>query len=321
MLDVIAIGELLADIAFTGENDSGFPIMEANPGGAPANYLAALSAFGLKTAMLANVGNDTFGTLLTGALTKAGISTEGITRDNDAFTTLAFVQIDKNGERSFSFARKPGADTRIRLDAKGMSLIDAARLLHFGSLSLTDEPARSATMEAVAYARSKGKLVSFDPNLRAPLWGDLACAKDAMLYGMQNADIVKLSDDEAVFLFDMQLEACIQTLLNEYGVKLVFLTLGKNGCVYGNKKAYGHVDAIKPKLPVVDTTGAGDIFFGSAIYGVLSYNRAPESLDDTELRRLTKYACAAAGISITKRGGITSVPCIEQVNALISEEV
>lgn len=319
MFDAIAIGELLVDIASTGINDAGFPIMESNPGGAPANFLAALASFDMKTAIIANVGDDGFGTLLTGALKKAGISARGVTRDEDAFTTLAFVTIDKNGERSFSFARKPGADTRVRFTNDMSAMIDETRLLHFGSLSLTDEPARTATKKAVEYAKNKGKLISFDPNLRAPLWRDLSAAKREMLYGMQNADIVKLSDEEARFLFEASSRDAAELLIGEYGVSLVFVTLGSEGCIYKNKNAAGRVNAKKPDKPVADTTGAGDIFFGSAIYGVLSSHKAPCELNGAELEAICRFACAAAGISVTRHGGITSVPDINEVKGLLEE--
>ncbi len=317
MFDVIAIGELLADIASVGVNDAGFPIMESNPGGAPANFLSALASFNMQTAMIANVGEDSFGALLTDALKRAGISVRGVTRDADAFTTLAFVNIDKNGERSFSFARKPGADTRVRFTDEVKAMIAQARLLHFGSLSLTDEPARGATKKAVEYAKSCGKLISFDPNLRAPLWQDLINAKREMLYGMKNADIIKLSDEEARFLFEKSPLDAAELLVNEYGAKLVFVTLGGDGCIYKNKNAVGRAKAIKPDMPVADTTGAGDIFFGSAIYGVLSSEKAPCELNDAELQAICRFACAAAGISVTRRGGLSSVPGMSEVKELL----
>ncbi len=317
MFDAIAIGELLADIASTGVNDAGFPIMNANPGGAPANFLAALASFNMKTAMIANVGDDSFGTLLIDALKKAGVSAKGVTRDADAFTTLAFVNIASNGERSFSFARKPGADTRVRFTDDVKAMIDETKLLHFGSLSLTDEPAKSATKAAVEYAKSRGRLISFDPNLRAPLWRDLSDAKREMLYGMKNADIIKLSDEEASFLFEVSPQDAAELLINEYGTGLVLVTLGGDGCIYKNKYAAGRVKAIKPNMPVTDTTGAGDIFFGSAVCGVLSSKKPPCELNDTELQTICRFACAVAGISVTRRGGISSVPSIGEVKELL----
>ena len=173
MTDVVALGELLIDFASRSADANGYPTMQALPGGAPANFLAALTKYGKSTAFLGKVGDDTFGHLLVGTVKDAGIETRGIVIDPAVFTTLAFVTFDDAGDRSFSFARKPGADTRLSFDEIDLSLIDRAKVFHFGTLSLTDEPARSATYEAVAYAKKAGKLITYDPNLRKPLWRDL----------------------------------------------------------------------------------------------------------------------------------------------------
>ena len=196
MLDVVALGELLIDFTCISADADGYPTMAAHPGGAPANYLAAVTKFGGKTAMLGKIGTDAFGKLLTGTLEKAGIDTRGLIATPDVFTTLAFVTLDETGNREFSFARKPGADTCIGTDEVRCDLLDETKVLHFGTLSLTDEPARSATYAAVAYCRKQGKLISFDPNLRKPLWRDLEEAKKQMLWGLAHADVVKISDEE-----------------------------------------------------------------------------------------------------------------------------
>ena len=196
MLDAIALGELLIDFATVDTDRDGYPTLAAHPGGAPGNFLAALHAYGCSGAMLGKVGADTFGDLLCATLAQAGIRTEGIVRDPSVFTTLAFVTFGPGGERAFSFARKPGADTQLRFDELDLSLLDEARLFHFGSLSLTQEPVRSATQQAAAYAAAHGKLLSFDPNLRLPLWPDAEAAKTQILWGLRQADIVKISDDE-----------------------------------------------------------------------------------------------------------------------------
>ena len=193
MLDVAALGELLIDFTCLSTDENGYPTMAAHPGGAPANFLAALAKYGAKTAMLGKVGDDTFGRLLLDTLRRAGIETRGMIAAPDVFTTLAFVTLDARGEREFAFARKPGADTCLSFPEIDLSLIDEARVFHFGSLSLTDEPSRSATRQAVAYARAKGKLVTYDPNLRPPLWKDLAEAKEQLLWGLGQADVVKIS--------------------------------------------------------------------------------------------------------------------------------
>ena len=307
MYDVIALGELLVDLAERAKDENGYPTLAANPGGAPGNFLAALSAYGKKTAFLAKVGDDTFGHLLTGTMRRAGIDTRGILISPETFTTLAFVTFDAHGDRSFAFARKPGADTQLRFDELDLSLIDETRVFHFGTLSLTGEPARTTTYRAVEYAKAHGKLVTYDPNLRKPLWNDLNEAKEQMLWGLRQANVVKISDEEVEFLFGLGVQDGAQYILDHYPVKLVFVTCGADGCWFQNRNAGGHVDSLKD-IKVVDTTGAGDIFGGSAVWKLLQTGKRPEDLDEAELTQIVSFACRAAGLSTTKHGGISSVP-------------
>lgn len=318
MLDVVALGELLIDFACISSDAEGYPTMAAHPGGAPANFLAALAKFGAKTALLGKVGSDAFGKLLTGTLQKAGIETCGLVMAEDVFTTLAFVTLDESGDREFSFARKPGADTCLTFEELDLSLIDRAKVFHFGTLSLTDEPARSATYRAVAYAKDAGKLITYDPNLRKPLWKDLDEAKRELLWGLSQADVVKISDEEVEFLFGMDPEAGASHILNRFGVKLVFVTCGSGGCFFMNANAQGHVPALEG-ITAVDTTGAGDIFGGSALWKLLESGKAPETLTEAELCGITAFACTAAGLSVTRSGGISSVPGYEEVLARLEE--
>ena len=310
--DVVALGELLIDFTCVSADADGYPTMAAHPGGAPANFLAAVTKFGGKTALLGKVGADTFGRLLTGTLEKAGIETRGIVASNDVFTTLAFVTLDEHGDREFAFSRKPGADTQLRFSELELSLIDDTKAFHFGTLSLTDEPARATTYRAVAYAKERGKLITFDPNLRKPLWKDLETAKEQMLWGLSQADVVKISDEEIEFLFGLSPQEGAKKILSEYGVKLVFATCGADGCWFENQNACGHVDSLKG-IKVADTTGAGDIFGGSAVWKVLQTGKRPEELDEAELRGAVRFACTAAGLSTIKSGGISSVPEYDQV--------
>lgn len=312
MIDVVALGELLIDFTMQSADEQGYPTMAAHPGGAPANFLAALAKFGKKTALLGKVGTDKFGKLLTGTLDAAGIDTRGLIEADDVFTTLAFVTLDESGEREFSFARKPGADTRIRFEEIDLTLIDEAKVFHFGTLSLTDEPARSTTQQAVAYAKSKGKLITYDPNLRRPLWKDLQMAKEQMLWGLHQADVVKISDEEVEFLFGLKPEEGAAHILNTYGVKLVFVTCGADGCFFMNGKASGHAPGLSD-VRVVDTTGAGDIFGGSAVYKLLETGKAPQELEESEITEIVCFACTAAGLSTQKHGGISSVPAYDDV--------
>ena len=316
--DVVALGELLIDFASVSNDVDGYPTMAAHPGGAPANFLAAVNRFGGRTALIGKVGDDSFGHLLLGTLNKSGIDTCGMKIAKDVFTTLAFVSFDENGDRSFAFSRKPGADTQLRFDEVDLSLIDNAFVFHFGTLSLTHEPARDATKKSVEYAKSAGKLISFDPNLREPLWDDLADAKSAMLWGLSRADIVKISDNEVEFLFGLSPEDGARHILNSFDVKLVFVTCGAEGCVFANRNAVGRVPSLGG-LKVIDTCGAGDIFGGSAVFGVIKSGKRPEELSADELAKISRFACAVAGLSTERSGGISSIPQIEELQTIIPE--
>lgn len=310
MYDVIALGELLVDLAERSKDDGGYPTLAANPGGAPGNFLAALSAYGKKTAFLAKVGDDTFGRLLIDSMHRAGIDARGILVDPDVFTTLAFVTFDAHGDRSFAFARKPGADTQLRWEQIDASMIENSRVFHFGSLSCTDEPARTATQKSVAHARAHGKLVTYDPNYRAPLWKSEQEAKAQILWGLAQADIVKISDEETQFLWGCTPEEGAQRVL-ALGAKLVMVTLGPNGCLLQTAKTSFRCGC--PKVTVVDTTGAGDIFGGSAISRFLELEKAPEQLTQDDLSYMARYAAAAASLSTQKSGAIPSIPAKEAV--------
>ena len=311
-MDVVALGELLIDFTCVSTDADGYPTMAAHPGGAPANFLAALAKFGAKTALLGKVGSDAFGKMLTATLQNAGIETSGLIETDDAFTTLAFVTLDETGNREFSFSRKPGADTCITLEELDLSLIDAAKVFHFGTLSLTDEPARSATYRAVEYAKSRGKLITYDPNLRKPLWKNMDTCREQMLWGLSKADVVKISDEEVEFLFGLGVEDGAKHILENYGVKLVFVTCGADGCHFKNAKAEGKIPALTD-IAVKDTTGAGDIFGGSAVWKLLRCGKQPQELMREELEEIVTFACTAAGLSTTMSGGISSVPEFDDV--------
>lgn len=306
MIDVTALGELLIDFAAMETDMDGYPTMKANPGGAPGNFLAALNQYGAKTAFLGKVGTDVFGKLLIGTFEKAGIETRGIVADSSVFTTLAFVTFSPEGDRSFSFARKPGADTKLTFEELDLSLIDEAKIFHFGTLSLTDEPVRTTTQKAVAYAKEKGKLITFDPNLRLPLWENKEEAKEQILWGLSQADVVKISDEEVEFLWGvMEKEEAAEKLIREFGVRLVMVTLGPVGAYLANESC--GVFAVSPKVTPIDTTGAGDICGGSAVSRLLKIGKAPEILNEEELRSIAAFAVTAASLSTERSGGIPSI--------------
>ena len=306
MIDVVALGELLIDFASRGADANGYPLMQALPGGAPANFLAALTKYGKSTAFLGKVGDDAFGHLLVETVKDAGIETRGIVVDPAVFTTLAFVTFDASGDRSFSFARKPGADTRLHWEEVDRALIDEAKVFHFGTLSLTDDPVRTTTRKCVAYAKEQGKLITCDPNLRKPLWRSEDEAREQILWSLQQADVVKISDDEVDFLWACTPEEGADKLLQEFGVSLAMVTLGPKGCLLKTKHAVCQVTT--PKVNPVDTTGAGDIFGGSAVYRLLELDKPFAELTAEDLRYIGAYASTAASLSTEAPGGIPSIP-------------
>ena len=318
MPTIVALGEMLIDFAPVAADAAGYPTLKAQPGGAPCNFLPAVQKYGCSTAMIGKVGDDRFGRLLIQTAADCGIETRGIIKDAAAFTTMAFVTLDADGNREFSFARKPGADTCLTEHEVDYSLIDVCRVFHFGTLSLTDEPARTATKKAVAYAKAQGKLISFDPNLRKPLWPDDAAAAAQMEWGLHQADIVKISDEEVDFLWHTTPAAAAQRLLREYGVRLVYVTMGPRGCYFANRNGSG-TTACPTGIHVVDTTGAGDIFGGSAMSQMLKLGKAPEALSAEDMSAITRFACCAASLSTRHHGGINSIPEEQEVLELMRQ--
>lgn len=319
MAEVVALGELLIDFTLQETDKTGYPVMAAHPGGAPANFLAALSRYGVKTALLAKVGKDAFGTLLVDTLRQEGVDVSAVQMDDNVFTTLAFVTLDGAGEREFSFARKPGADTCLGPEEVDEALLREAKIFHFGSLSLTHEPARSATQQALRIAKAANCLITYDPNYRPPLWSSHEEAKEQLRWGLQQADVVKLSREEVEFLLGMDVEAGAGALLKTYDLKLVFVTLGEDGCFFANRRCSGYIPGLR-SVSVQDTTGAGDIFFGAAVSRLLRSGAAPETLGEKTLREIVRFACTAAGLSVGKAGGISSIPGMVEVTRRMEED-
>ena len=307
MLDVLSIGELLIDFAPISKDKFGYPTIAANPGGAPANFLTPISKYGLKAGFIGKVGNDIFGNQLVKTLKENNIDIRGTIISDDYFTTLAFVSLDENGDRSFSFARKPGADIMLQKNEINLGLIDECKVFHVGTVSLTANPALESCHYAVEYAKQKGKIISFDPNLREPLWSDLNQAAKEMRYGLAVSDIVKISDNEVEFLYHLKPEEAISKILEDYpNIKILYLTCGKDGSYYATRRYQGFVKSLQD-IKVVDTTGAGDIFNGSAMYKLLSLKASIEDIDQQQLEQCAIFATVAAGLSTTSYGGISSV--------------
>ena len=316
--DVVALGELLIDFTQNGVSEQGNLLFEANPGGAPANVLAMLRKLGKRCAFIGKVGKDGFGDTLEKTVADAGIDTRGLKRDPEVHTTLAVVHTFPNGDRDFSFYRKPGADIMLRADELDEELLKSCRIFHFGTLSLTDEPCKSATVRAYELAKEAGALISFDPNLRPPLWPDEESAKAAIEWGLARCDILKISDNEIEFMTgtsDFDKGAAI--LYERYpNIRLLNVTAGGDGShSYYNGR---HVFVPACKLGgVIETTGAGDTFCASVLNYLLEHGI--DNLWDADLTAMLRFANTAAYIVTTKKGAIRSMPEREQVEDLLKK--
>ena len=314
MFDITAIGELLIDFTPAGQSERGELLFARIPGGAPANVLAAAAKLGSRTAFLGKVGADAFGSFLRGTLNSLGVCTEGLLANPDVHTTLAFVQLDEHGDRSFSFYRKPGADVTLEFSEVRLDLVDESRVLHFGAVSLTDEPSRTATLETAAYAKRRGKLVSCDPNFRAPLWDSAENAKAQMLRGLALADIVKVSGEELELLTGTSDPERGSALLAGYGPSLVFVSLGGDGAFCRR----GELTARLPAYDVqtVDTNGAGDSFFGAVLHRLAGKSLGElRALTREELEDILSYGNAAGSLTTTRRGSIPALPDEAEIEA------
>ena len=313
--DVTALGELLIDLTQNGMSEQGNPILEANPGGAPCNVLALLSKMGHKAAFIGKVGKDGFGEQLTAGLKETGICTEGLLYDETVHTTLAVVHTYADGDRDFSFYRNPGADMMLRPEEVKDEIIENSRIFHFGSLSMTDEPVRSAHLHALEVAEKAGILRSYDPNLRPPLWPDLEVAKENILELMGHCDILKISDNEIQWLSGKEdYDEGIAWLRERYDIPLIFLTLGKDG-----SRAYcGDVRTEQSgfKMNTIETTGAGDTFFGSVLSHVLEMGWHPYTKE--ELDQMLRFANAAAALVTTRRGALRVMPSKDEIAAVLN---
>lgn len=317
MYDVIALGELLIDFTPSGSSPTGMALFEQNPGGAPANVLCALSNLGRRTGFIGKVGMDMHGEFLRHVLEEKGVNTQGLIFDPDVFTTLAFVALSEQGERSFSFARKPGADTCLRSDELSLDLLQQCRIFHFGSLSLTNEPSRSATLTAIHAAKEAGAVISYDPNYRAPLWPGQEAAIHEMRSVLGLVDIIKISDEETELLTDRNDCSEAAAALMDEGIGCVVVTLGKNGACAVNRR--GRCQLPPPDVPVVDTTGAGDAFWGGFLHKLLEGGGKPSELSETCLKECVRFANIVATLCVQKRGAIPALPTRLDVSRYLSQ--
>lgn len=314
--DVIALGELLIDFTMNGQSEQGNNMFEACPGGAPCNVLALLNKMGKKTAFIGKVGKDQFGALLRDTITEAGIDAANLMVDENVNTTLAFVHTFPDGDREFSFYRNPGADMMLTADEVNPEVVKDTKVFHFGTLSMTHEGVREATKKAVETAKANGCLVSFDPNLRPPLWSSLDLAKEQMEYGFGKCDILKISDNEIQFVSGKEdYDDGIAYLQETYNIPLILLTMGKDG----SRAYYKGMRVERPGFSVkaIETTGAGDTFCGSSLNYLVDHDF--ENLTEEQLGEMLTFANAAAALVTTKKGAIKAMPVKEEVLELIQK--
>ncbi len=314
--DVIALGELLIDFTMNGQSEQGNNMFEACPGGAPCNVLALLNKMGKKTAFIGKVGKDQFGALLRDTITEAGIDASNLMVDENVNTTLAFVHTFPDGDREFSFYRNPGADMMLTADEVNPEVVKDTKVFHFGTLSMTHEGVREATKKAVETAKANGCLVSFDPNLRPPLWSSLDLAKEQMEYGFGKCDILKISDNEIQFVSGKEdYDEGIAYLQETYNIPLILLTMGKDG----SRAYYKGMRVERPGFSVkaIETTGAGDTFCGSSLNYLVDHDC--ENLTEEQLGEMLTFANAAAALVTTKKGAIKAMPVKEEVLELIQK--
>lgn len=313
--DVVALGELLIDFTENGESGQGNPLMEANPGGAPCNVLAMLNKLGKKTAFIGKVGKDQFGTMLKGVVEESGTDVSNLMMDDEVHTTLAFVHTFPDGDREFSFYRNPGADMMLKKEEVNPEIIKAAKIFHFGTLSSTHPEVREATRYAIDVAKENGLMVSFDPNLREPLWASLEDARKEIEYGLGKCDILKISDNEMEFMTGTDdYNKGVEMLRESYNIPLIFVTLGKEG-----SRAY-YKDMIVEVAPflrkdTIETTGAGDTFEACALNYVLEHGL--DNLTEENLTELLRFANAGASIITSRKGALKVMPEKEEIEKVL----
>lgn len=314
--DVVALGELLIDFTENGTSTQGNPVLEANPGGAPCNVLAMLNKLGKKTAFIGKVGNDTFGRQLAEEVQQSGTDTTNLIFDDTVHTTLAFVHTFPDGEREFSFYRNPGADMMLKKEEVMEDIIKEAKIFHFGTLSSTHEGVREATRYAIDIAKESGAMISFDPNLREPLWDSLEDARKEIEYGLSKCDILKISDNELEFMTGINdYSKGVEILREQYDIKIIFVTLGKDG----SRAYYKDLTAEQPtfsEIKAIEKTGAGDTFEGCALNYLLEHDI--DSLTENDLSDLLVFANAGASLITTRKGALKVMPAKSEIEDIIS---
>ena len=315
--DVVALGELLIDFTQNGISEQGNPLFEANPGGAPCNVLSIVSKLGHKTAFIGKVGNDSFGKQLKDVLEEVGIDASYLYMDKEVHTTLALVHTFADGDRDFAFYRNPGADMMLTEEEIPEELIRDSKIFHFGTLSMTHEGVRAATKKALDIAKKSGCIISFDPNLRPPLWDSLELAKEQVLYGLKFCDVLKISDNEIQWLTgEEDYTAGVNWILDRFQIPLILVSMGREG-----SRAYykGNMVEARPFLQknTIETTGAGDTFGGCVLHYILQHGL--EDLTEENLAEMLRFANAAAALITTRKGALRVMPSEEEVEKILQE--
>lgn len=317
-INICAIGELLVDFVEINKNEQQYPIFSSYAGGAPCNFLGVFAKYGHSSKMIASVGADEFGDLLCQTLRSMNIKTDLIQRTKDAFTTLAFVRLDETGNRSFSFSRNPGADTCLLCSKDLLDTVLNCQCIHFGSLSLTNEPSASTTKKVINHALKHQVWVNYDPNYRALLWSKEESAKKEMIWGMQHCNSLKISLEELIFLKEDEDQSFDQFLGQFKQLHYAFITNGEHGVYLWKKGELVDVNGYKLN-DTIDTTGAGDIFGGLMMYFLLSHHEHLKDLSLKDLQVAARFANVGAALSTTKHGGLTSIPTLEEINLFLKE--
>lgn len=317
-IDITALGELLIDFTQNGKSEQGNSLFEANPGGAPCNVLAMMAKLGHKTAFIGKVGKDFFGNQLKNVLEEVGIDATYLYMDEEVHTTLALVHTMADGDRDFSFYRNPGADMMLREEEIPEELIQNSKIFHFGTLSMTHEGVRAATKKALDIAKKSGCFISFDPNLRPPLWDSLETAKEQVLYGLHYCDILKISDNEIQWLAgEEDYTDGVNWILDRFKIPLILVSMGKEGSrAYYEEKMVEAAPFLQKNT--IETTGAGDTFTGCVLHYIMEYGL--EDLTEDNLAEMLRFANAAAALITTRKGALRVMPSVEEINSIIANK-
>ncbi|WP_342528291.1 carbohydrate kinase [Chryseomicrobium sp. FSL W7-1435] len=318
-MKIYSLGEVLID--FTPRQNEAAPLVplyEQNPGGAPANVAVMAAKLGADSRLLAKVGQDMFGKFLIDYLTREKVDVSLVTTTQAVMTPLAFVSIGEDGDRDFAFYRTPGADTKLTIDDVSQAHFTADTILHIGTLSLTDEPSRSATYHALDLAQEAGSLISFDPNIRFSLWETKELVRDQIHQVLPFVDLVKLSEEELSFLWpDLSPEAACQELATTYGITLLIVTQGEKGCSYFRDDKLEYIEGFPANA--IDTTGAGDAFWGTVLAGIAKTISTKLDLEKVHISRILREANAAGSLTVERRGGIPALPNTDEIHEVVQD--